>query len=288
MGEATVATSSDITALQMNPAGLVLATHDAVMASTGTWLVGMKLNFAGASYRLGSGDAIGLAVTSLQSDDMPVTTETQPAGTGEYFRFADLGIGVTYSRRMTDQFSFGLTARYVRETLAMVRLSTIVFDLGTTYRTGLGSTRIGVVVSNFGNDVTPEGTARLFDGSTVTTFQRFSPPTVFKIGLAFDPISDDQQRMTTSVQLNHPNDNAESIRIGAEYAFRDWIFARAGMKQTIGGSLFGEDTRSAERWSLGVGVRVPTGFTDVQFDYSMTEYSVLGTVHRVSVSFEYD
>jgi hypothetical protein len=188
---------------------------------------------------------------------------------------------------MTDQFSFGATARYVREDLATVAIQTVVFDLGTFYRTGLGSTRLGVVVSNFGGDVAPSGNATLYDGSTASQFQSFSPPTVFKVGVALEPWQDDLHRLTTSVQLNHPNDNAESVRFGFEYAFREWLFLRGGVKRTIGEPLFGADSKSADDVSGGVGLRVPLGFTEAWFDYGFTHFHELGLVHRVTLAVEY-
>ena len=287
MGEASAVAVTDASALQSNPAAIVQFGRNTAMASHGLWLADLQHSFAAITYSLSSGDALGVSVTSLRTDDLPVTTETQPSGTGEYFRFSDLAVGMTYARRMTDQFSFGATARYVRENLASLVLQTVVFDLGTYYRTGLGSTRLGVVVSNFGGDVAPSGTATLYDGSTVSQFQSFSPPTVFKVGVAFEALQDDQHRLTTSIQLNHPNDNAESVRMGLEYSFREWMFIRAGVKRTIGEPLFGADAKSADDLSAGVGLRIPLGLTEAWFDYGFTHFDQLGLVHRVTLAVEY-
>jgi len=208
-------------------------------------------------------------------------------GTGAYFRYSDLAIGVTYARQMTEQFSFGTTIRFVQENLAAVTIQTLLFDLGTVYRTGLGSTRLGVVVSNFGPDVAPSGMATLLDGTTVTSFQPFSPPTVFKFGIAFEPFQDENHRLTTSVQLNHPNDNAENVRLGAEYAWNDWLILRIGLKRTIGEPLLGIDAKSADDYSAGLGVRAPLDLTTVAFDYAYTNFNLLGAVHRFSLSVTY-
>jgi len=287
LGEAMVAIAGDVSSLYWNPAGLVLLKDDAIIVSHGEWLVGLKHDFAGIAYRLTSADVLGLSAISLQSEDMPVTTETQPLGTGMYFRYSDLAVGVTYSRKMTNQFSFGTTVRYVQENLANVKIQTFLFDLGTYYSLGIGSSRFGVVVSNFGSDVAPQGTVELLDHSTVNTFQSFSPPTVFKIGFAFEPLQDESQRLTTSVQLNHPNDNAENFRIGLEYAWQSWLFLRLGVKRTIGEPLFGAAQMSAEDYSVGAGVFAPVGISDVKFDYAFTHFNELGGVHRISMEFTY-
>jgi len=64
----------------------------------------------------------------------------------------------------------------------------------------------------------PSGSLTLNSGQLVNQFQEFSPPTIFKIGFAFEPIMDDKNMLTTSIQLNHPNDNSENICLGAEYS----------------------------------------------------------------------
>jgi long-subunit fatty acid transport protein len=287
MGEAMTAVASDISALFWNPAGLVSMKTDGALVAHAEWLVELKHDFIGATWHITSADVIGLSLISLRTDDMKVTTETQPFGNGEYFRYSDLAIGLTYSRRMTDQFSFGTTLRFVQENLAAVKIQTVLFDLGTLYRTGIGSTRLGVVVSNFGPDVAPTGNVRLLDGSTIEHFQPFSPPTVFRFGIAFEPYQDETQRLTSSIELNHPNDNAEHLRLGLEYSWNEWLFLRAGVKRTIGDPLLSAGKTSADDYSFGIGLLAPLEVTTAGFDYSYTNFNLFGGVHRFSVSVTY-
>lgn len=287
LGECMVAVANDVSALYWNPAGLVQAKQNGVMVAHGEWLVDLKHDFAGAIYHLSATDVVGLSIISLATDDIEVTTETMPFGTGNYFRYRDLAIGLSYARQLTEQFSFGATVRYVNEKLDVLKMETVLFDLGTHYWLGFGSARFGVIVSNFGSDVSPKGQLTTLGGGTIESFQSFSPPTVFKLGIAFEPYEDEQQRVTTTVQLNHPNDNAENIRMGVEYAWNNWIFLRAGMKRTIGSPVFGSDPKSADDYSYGVGVNVPMGFTTASFDYALTNFSQLGSVHRISFAFTY-
>jgi len=287
MGESFVAVANDASALYWNPAGLVQFPDDQVIAAHTEYLVDIKHEYFGVAYHLTGQDALGASFTSLHMKDMEVTTETQPFGTGTYFSFGDIAVGLSYSRKMTDQFSFGITMKYVEETLDVLKMRSVMVDLGTWYWTGLGSTRFAVVISNFGADVAPTGTATEFNGTQVTTFQSFSVPTLFSLGIAMDPVDVDDHRLTTSVQLNHPNDNSEAVRLGLEYSFKKTFFLRAGVKRTIGQKLLGDDLTSEESYGLGAGVLAPMGLSVVGADYAFSNFGRLGSVHRISLTFTY-
>lgn len=287
MGEAIVAISNDVSALYWNPAGLTNSTSNQAVFSHTEWLVDLQHEFFGISYSLGGNDFIGFSFTSLHTDPMPITTEYQPTGNGNYFNFSDIAVGGTYARKMTDQFSFGITARYVRENIAELHSSAVLIDIGTYYFMGLGTSRFSVVVQNFGDNVEPNGTILNGAGENVNSFQGFSPPTLFKLGYAFEPWLDETNRLTASIQLNHPNDNAENIRLGGEYEYDKMFFLRAGVKRTIGESFFGKSISSAEDISFGGGVRIPLGITVANVDYAFSNFNELGNVHRISVMLTY-
>ena len=284
MGQTYIAIANDASALYWNPAGLAqFDEHQVVLAHT-EYVIDLKHEFLGVVYHLTGNDALGFSVTSLHTDEMEVTTETQPFGTGEYFSFGDIAFGASYGKKMTDQFSFGVTLRYVQETLGLLKMRGMMVDVGTFYWTGLGSSRFAVVVSNFGNDVTPSGEITLFNQTTVNSFQSFSPPTQFKLGFAMEPIETEGQRLTTSIELNHPNDNAENVHIGAEYEWAKWLWLRAGVKRTIGEPLLGSDNSSSNDVTAGFGVAVPFDSKRLNFDYAFANYNRLGGVHVVSLS----
>ncbi|MBP9095273.1 MAG: PorV/PorQ family protein [Ignavibacteria bacterium] len=274
MGESFVAVSDDISSLYYNPAGLVLFKENGFTASHTQWFVDTRLEYAGGVYHFGGNNAVGLSVTSLRTDDMQVTTELQPGGTGSYFRFSDLAIGLSFARQMTEQFSFGATVKYVEEQLGEVKMKSVLGDLGTYYRTGLGSSRFSVVISNFGGQVSPSGNVKLIGDREQSTFQAFPPPTIFKIGFALEPIQDAKNRLTASVQLNSPNDNAEYLNFGAEYAFKEYLFLRGGYKINV----------DAENFSAGAGLRLPLTFAMLNLDYALSNYKELGFAQRLSLN----
>lgn len=287
MGEAFVAVTNDASSLFWNPAGLVQTPDNEVFVAHTEYLADIQHEYLGAMYHVTDADVIGLAFTALHMDDMEITTETQPLGTGRYFGFGDVGIGLSYARKMTDQFSFGATVRYVEETLDALKMRSVMVDLGTYYWTGLGTARFAVVISNFGSDVTPAGTVTPADGTPINDFQSFSLPTLFKLGFAMEPLLTDEQRVTASVQLNHPNDNAENVRLGVEYAWQNTLFVRGGLKRTIGQRLLAADETSEESFTLGAGFRVTTTVSTVTADYAFADFGRLGALHRFSVTLSY-
>lgn len=275
MADAFVAISNDVSALYWNPAGLSQFDANQVIFSHNEWLVDINHDFLGAVYHLDNTNSFGVSLTALTMDNMKVTTEFAPFGTGEYFSFSDIAVAVTYARKMTEQFSVGASVKYIEETLDKLKMRGVMIDLGTYYWTGLGTTRFAVTVSNFGNDLAPDGDVVLVGDRTKSDWQSFSPPTIFRIGFAFEPYEDDINRITTSVQLNHPNDNSENFGLGVEYAYNKMFYARGGYKFNV----------DEQNYSFGTGVNVPLNFANVTFDYAFTNYTKLGSVHRFSLIF---
>jgi hypothetical protein len=265
---------SDATTLYWNPAGVVQFNNQEVVFAHTEWFVDMKHDFLGMVYHLSSSDAFGVSMVTMRTDDMPVTTETQPLGTGEYFAYSDIAIGLTYGRKLTNQFAVGATVRYVQENFAVLKIRSFLIDLGTFYWTGLGTSRFAVALTNFGNEVNPDGDARLYDGTVKNDWQGFSPPTMFRLGFAFEPLQDQQNRITASIQLNHPNDNAENVGLGIEYSYSEIFFGRAGYK------LNADEQNS----TFGVGVVAPLEIAKLRADYAFQSFTKLGAVHRISLS----
>jgi len=273
LGEAFVAIANDASALYWNPAGLVQFQEDQVMFSHNSWVVDINHEFLGAVYHLDETNAFGISLTALTMQDMKVTTEFAPFGTGEYFGFSDLGIAITYSRKMTDQFSFGGTVRYIEETLDKLKMRGVMIDLGTYYWTGLGSTRFAVTVSNFGNQLAPDGEVVLVGKRKKSDWQAFSPPTIFRIGFAFEPIENEEHKLTTSLQLNHPNDNSENVVAGAEYSWNRMLYLRGGYKLNV----------DEQNFSFGAGINFPISFANFNLDYAYSDFTRLGSTHRFSI-----
>jgi long-subunit fatty acid transport protein len=93
MGDAFVAIANDVSALYWNPAGLTQVSRKSESCFlTIEWVVDINHDFVGAVYHLDDANTFGVSLTALSMDEMKVTTEYAPFGTGEYFGFSDIGI----------------------------------------------------------------------------------------------------------------------------------------------------------------------------------------------------
>jgi len=276
MAGAYSAICTDAFSLYHNPAGAVWAEKDNIAFAHRFWVADISHNFIGITKHLGENNIIGLSLTSLTTDPIAVTDEYHPFGTGETVDYSDLAIGGSYSVRLTDYFSFGLTIKYAQENLADLKMQATLIDLGTLYHTDFYGTRFAINMANFGPRLKPAGN---YDYRTVSgelirkEYQSFSPPTVFKVSVAFDPLADNGNKLSCISQLNHPTDNAENIAFGLEYSLNDRLFLR-------GGYLVNS---RVENLSLGGGLKIDLPFAGFSFDYAYTGMNDLGGTSNLSL-----
>ncbi|MDZ7373774.1 MAG: PorV/PorQ family protein [candidate division KSB1 bacterium] len=290
MGGAFVATANDATALYWNPGGLPRLRRPEVVFTHTDWLADTRLDFAGAVLPLGRWGTLGASVTSLSMDDMRVTTVEMPGGTGEYFSAGDLALAVSYGLSITDRFSIGFTGKYIYEHIWKESAWAVALDLGTLFVTDFHGLRIGAALTNFGTDM------RL-TGKDLLVYHDISPtklgnnerifadlhtdswplPLTFQAGVAMEVLQSDWQRMTLALDAVHPSDNTESLHLGMEWAWREWIALRAGYH-----NLFLRDSEEGLTAGFGVNQRL-LGNVIVRFDYAWADFGRLSNVQRVSL-----
>lgn len=278
MAGAFVAMADDPSCLYWNPAGAAQLENNAVMFSHIEWPAEIKHEYIGYVHRIGKNSALGFSAISLHMDDMEETTEYFPGGTGNYFTFGDFSAALTWSMKMTVNFSFGITGRYVREDLAGITMDAAMLDLGTYYKTGFRDMTFSVVLANFGPDMRPDGTYMqdIGNGGEVESrYQAFPPPTVFRLGSAVSLYRSQLSRWLVSLQLNHPVDNAENLAIGSELQLLKFLYLRGGLKINY----------DAEEFTLGGGLEIPLKSYTFMLDYSYTDFGILGEAQRFSLSF---
>ena len=251
MGGAFAATADDITAIYWNPGGLASMYSSEVAFNHVRWLADVNYDFAAFATYLPDLGTIGAFVSVESMDDMLVRTTAQPEGTGELFTAGAMAIGISYARNLTDQFSIGFNAKYVREHLWNMSATGVAIDLGTIYRIPiLNEFRLAASISNFGTKMKLEGRDNLKiaqvgggEGNLINTdiqLDAFDLPLIFRVGVAADVVKDGEHRLTAALDAVHPNDNTEYLNTGVEYAWNEIVFLRGGWK-----SLFETGHRAA-------------------------------------------
>ncbi len=270
---------NDPTAMYWNPAGLAKMKDHNLQFSAGhvSYYANTTLEHTSVAYALSEETYIGLGLVYFDSGDMPVTTEFQPFGTGQTFRATDMALGLSLARTLTDNFNFGLTARYVNESLAGVNTNAVVFDFGFQYDVGLANTRFAVSISNFGFNTTPQGELQIVDLNgtrTLSAFEQIAIPAVFRLGFAWDALNQETHRLTLIGQLDHPTDNNETLDFGTEYAWKNLLYARAGYR-------FGIDEGGLP--AFGFGLNLKRSFGQLKVDYGFNSKNKLGSTHRLTL-----
>lgn len=297
MGEAYTAVTDDISSVYWNPAGLALREDNQLLFSHTEWLADIRHEFFAASRRTGLGH-FAFSASVLHMDYMDVTTEEQFGPTGETFTCYDLALGLSYANAFTDKFAFGLTVKYLRESLDEYPVDGVSVDLGSLYNTGWRNLTVGMALRNFGPDlrykIDADGDGQYGedpfdnidndgDGLIDEDWEEtpFKVPMNFSLGVMGDIYRTEDQRLIGSFQLDSCVDRVETYNLGFEYRFRTFKL-RSGYQ-------FEYD---AAGFSAGIGWTIPTSFAIFDIDYSyshmgdLTE-SFIKTPHRLSMKLYY-
>jgi hypothetical protein len=279
--------ANDVTALYWNPAGAAWLTKSQFLATHTKWFADINHEFAGVVVPFGGASAVGVSFTSLNSPEMEQTTVREPEGTGIFFDVQDIALGLTYSRRLTERFSFGITGKFIQQKLFNESANTFAVDLGGMLHTGFKGMRLGIMMSNFGGKLKLSGRdliVRSNDASANLSTESWPLPISFRIGLAMDLMGlkeglvlRESQRLTLLVDGYNVNDAPESMGIGLEYSWNEYFSLRSGYR-------INHDT---EGFSAGMGVFFPVQSWMIQADYGLSNMADLGYVQRIGLGIRF-
>jgi len=298
MGDAFVAIADDATAAYWNPAGLALLTKRQALVNHIDWIADLNHEFVTVALPTKAGN-IGIGVTALTMGDMEETTLEEYQGTGFIFSGSDLALNLSYARMFTDKLAFGATVKVLSERIWDVGCTGAAFDFGVHYNTGWRNLRLAMAIANFGPDIRYQGSLlnfmydpnwewpwsrEMIPGTYLT--ENFALPVVFRFGLAYDFLRNDDSYLTAAADLNHFNDVNEKVNLGLEYNYKP-LYLRAGYILNIDASYAG-DIGWKTGLSAGAGLKVkPTQALGLTVDYSYRDLARLGGSHRVSLMVDF-
>lgn len=294
MAGAMVGLASDPEAMYWNVSGLTSVRTLTLHATYTSWFAGMSHQYFGIVLPASEDHVFGLNATVFNVGEIEITTEREPTGTGDFYKASDVAIGVSYATRLVDFFSFGVTAKYISQSLYNETASAVAIDLASTLRTGYKGLTIGMAFTNFGTSMKLEGRDlhRTYDPSPdnatntgVSSYlgtESWDLPVNFRVGIGWQLLAkedalwtSESNRVQIGVDANHPNDGPENAVVGLEYEWQDLLALR-------GGYHFNDDVRT---WSVGGGVRWSSpGSLSVGVDYAYSDFDRLGAIHIFSVA----
>jgi hypothetical protein len=290
MGGAFVATADDASSLWWNPAGMARIGGSSAVFNHSIWFADISYNFAGVTYDLNTIGQVGLSMVYLDFGDMEKTTERQPLGTGEIFNANSFAIGFSYSRLLTETFSFGATFKYIQENIDNMSARTVAFDIGMLYETPFDGLRLGMAMTNYGLKLQLDGDDTAVpidvypgvDGTRENvvanlSVDAFDLPLLFRVGLAKELYEDDILRATLAADAKIPNDNFSSVNTGLEFAYQEMFFVRGGYQE-----LFLADTEKG--LTLGLGMKMNVQNFNFTVDYAYNDVGRLKDIQKFTVS----
>lgn len=269
---ASLATGGDAYSVISNPAALTQLKHNSYALSHLFIGAGINQSFFTGVYRLKDQVSnMAFSINSLNSGAMDERTEFQPEGTGRKVYVTNMAFGLTYSRKLSDVFSAGVTLKYIYENMAGFTNHNATVDLAFIYETDVKDLQFAVMVQNFGGNSSLNNDGNelpvLFNRNTEVSLDNNTVPTIFKLGASFKPLKTDKHSLLISLQLNHPNDNAENYALGALYEIHDMLFFRAGYKVNV---------RDQNFPTFGFSYRINLGAHPLYIDYGASPTNHLG------------
>jgi hypothetical protein len=238
MGDAYVSMTNDLSSIYWNPAGLSFMQQNEVQFAYQPWLADINTTFAGVGMVFPRIGTLALSLLHVGYGDMQVTTLEMQDGTGELFTASDYAVNVSFGRQLADWFAFGATAKYIHSQIWHTGASAIAADLGVIVNTHFFSMtgerndgmKIGMSISNYGTrmqydgmdllqpiDILPYQSGNYRDVEGAFQLEEWELPLIFRIGVSVNALVLDQQRLTIAMDALHPNNNSESVNIGAQY-----------------------------------------------------------------------
>ncbi len=289
MSGAIIGLTNDASAIFWNPAGIVKIENAQAHFSYMNWFDLFDFNAASVVYNAGDLGSFGVSMILFSTENMEITTEEQPNGTGRYFDASDIALGVSYANYLTNNFSVGINVKYINQRIWNESASGFAFDIGTQYLLDFQNLTIAMCMTNFGADMKYDGSdldilvlkddeyanSRLIPARYST--EEYPLPLNFQIGVGFDVYNNDFMKIKGAIDVTHPNDNDERAHFGTEISFYDRFFIRNGYKYNYDDQDF----------TFGAGANVIFRSSAVYFDYSYSLYDILPNVHRISLNLSF-
>jgi hypothetical protein len=289
LGNAGVALPDGIDAVYYNPGAIGLVDRAMVQYTHSLWFAGISFDYAALALPLTGTSTVFASVTALNSGEIDVRTVDQPLGTGERYDVANVALGIGYGRRITSRFAAGLQVNYATERIWHTSNRMVTFNLGTVYKLNEAGAILGFSLGNIGPraryagadlaiqynpDAGQHGNNSALPAEQFT--DKFPLPGVFRLGMSVPWAVSETRHLLFLVEALHPNDNSESVNLGAEYMLFQRMALRIGYQ-----TMFQDDQELG--LTAGFGVHGALGANHYQLSYAWAGHDYLQDTHRITL-----
>jgi hypothetical protein len=284
-----------IDAMFYNPAGVGASSNSVdAMFSYMNYIADIGNSFAAVAVNFEGFGSLGLSFRTLDFGDIPVTTESDPYGTGATFSPTFVIAGFTYANAITDRIRVGVNINMISEQIMSTSATGFAFDAGVQYKNmaNIDGLMFGIALKNLGakmrydganllrkatedQDVTPRG-LQFYKISAA----EFELPSQLEIGLAYETKFADALKGILATSFQNNNFSHDEYKIAGELSYDDFLFVRAGYTQV------NENTDNTDEYlygpTFGVGLKVYSG-VNITVDYAYRAADYFDANHMFSV-----
>lgn len=318
MGEAYVSVGRNIASIYWNPAGLAFQNRAEFIVMNQPWVAGIANKYVATSFPIPRVGNIGLSISHVDFGSIAVTDLAHQEGTGEFYNAMEYALALTYARSIVNWFSFGFSTKYISSNIWHSNASAMAVDLGVSIITDFLSPtgkqddglRIGMSISNYGSrmsydgidlltpiDILPDENGNYSHVEGAYRMQAWDLPVIFRAGISFFPFLTHTHNLLLAMDVLHPNNNSESINLGAQYDLTfirgTHVYLRGGLKgmylvnseEELG--LMGTSIPySALTYGIGLEYRLFRQQT-ITMDYAYKSMGLLGYVDSFTLTYRF-
>jgi hypothetical protein len=266
MGGAYISVAEGAEATHYNPAALSWIERGDLAFSHTEWFADIRHDYVAAAYTVN--DIVGTfaaGITALYTDEMLVRTPLRPDGTGETFYAGNYRMTMAYSRFLTDKVTIGGSVNYIYMSLySDFNADAVTADIAVLYRTHFRGFRFGMKIANFGSEIK-------------FVNESYPPPTNFTFGMSINAIQSSTNNLLVSISAIKPNDGVPVGLLGMEWTLNDMLSLRGGYNLN----------HEIANYTFGGGIQFPLVGNRVRFDYSYSDFSLLGGAHRLGIGLSF-
>jgi len=236
-----------VEAMRLNIAGLSRVAGTELLIANTRLFEGsdIQLNTLGFAKKMGENSAIGVTLNSVNFGDIPITTTSQPEGTGGFFSPNFFNIGIGYSYQYENKISVGFLVRGISESLTTVSAFGFAIDAGVQYVTGeQDNFKLGISLRNIGPPMKFSGEGLSFEVDSPSagddfriTFdsrsENFELPSVLNIGASYDFIPTEDITVRVLANFTANSFSRDDLGGGVEFFFKDFVILRAAYKTQV-------------------------------------------------------